>query len=141
MSAGAAGGAAAAAAAAEQHRMQEEEEEMTSYGAADLSDNWEFKILRSNFRTFSKPERIAECLAEEGQAGWVLVEKFDDSRLRLKRPASARARDSTLGFDPYRTYVGMPPGKFAAIIIAGALGGAVLLIGIIATIAAIASKH
>jgi hypothetical protein len=31
-------------------------------------------------------------LAEEAQAGWTLVEKFDNSRIRLKRPAAAPAR-------------------------------------------------
>jgi len=114
---------------------------MTSYQPAELNENWEFKILRSNVRTFGKPERLAECLAEEAKAGWTLVEKFDDSRIRLKRPASARARDATLEFDAYRTYVGMPPGKFAAIIVVCVVGGAVLMIGIIAAIVAMAAKH
>jgi hypothetical protein len=135
MSAGASG-AAAAAAAAEQRRMQEEEEEMTPYQSADLNEDWEFKILRSNFRSFGKPERLAEYLAEEAKAGWVLVEKFDDTRLRLKRPTSARRGDAALGFDPYRTYVGMPPGKFAAAIIAAVLGGTLLVILAVAAIVA-----
>jgi hypothetical protein len=138
MSAGAAG--ASAAAAAVQRQQQQEEEEMTPYQAADLSENWEFKILRSNTATFRKPERLAEILAEEAKAGWMLVEKFDDSRIRLKRPAGNRKSDDTLGFDPYRTYVGMSPGKFAALLVAGILGGVVLVIVCVAAVAAALQK-
>src|SRR5436309_2455427 len=85
-------GGAAAAAAAEARRRQEEEE-MTSYSENDLSEGWEFKILRSNMNAFRKPENLKMYLEEEGRAGWILVEKFDDKRLRLKRPASARRGD------------------------------------------------
>ncbi len=92
MSAGAAGGAAAAAAAAKRRREQEEEEELTSYQESDLNDDWEFKIVRSMTSAFKNPDKLRQALAEEAQAGWVLVEKFDNGRLRLKRPASARAR-------------------------------------------------
>ena len=37
-----------------------------------------------------------------------MLEKFDDSRVRFKRPRSARARDAFLseGVDPYRTRYG-----------------------------------
>jgi hypothetical protein len=83
------GGAAAAAAAAAAARRRQEEEEMTRYSENDLSEGWEFKILRSNMNAFRKPENLKKYLEEEGRAGWVLVEKFDDNRLRLKRPASA----------------------------------------------------
>jgi hypothetical protein len=134
MSAGAAGASAAAAAAIHRQREQEEEE-MTPYQPADLSENWEFKILRSNMAAFRKPERLAAVLEEEAKAGWVLVEKFDDSRIRLKRPASARASDDVIGFDPYRTYVGMSPGKFAAVLVVSILGGVLVVILIAAAIA------
>jgi hypothetical protein len=138
MSAGAAGASAAAAAA--QRQQQEEEEEMTPYEAADLSEDWEFTILRSTTSVFRKPDRLAEILAEEGKAGWVLVEKFDDSRVRLKRLASARKSDNSLGFDPYRTYIGMSPVKFAGLIVAGVIGGAVLFILAAAAIAGALNK-
>jgi hypothetical protein len=101
------GGAAAAAAAAAEARRRQEEEEMTKYSENDLSEGWEFKILRSNMNAFRKPENLKTYLEEEGRAGWVLVEKFDDNRLRLKRPASARQGDAALEFDPYRTQVGL----------------------------------
>jgi len=119
MSAGA--GGAAAAAAAEQRRMREEEEEMTSYTAGDLSQDWEFKILRSATGGFRNPEFLRRALEEEGRAGWVLVEKFDNSRVRLKRPAKARELDGKLNTDPYRTNVGMSDVSIALTVVGIAL--------------------
>jgi hypothetical protein len=121
MGAGASAGAAAAAERARQLRM-EEEEEMTPYRADELSQDWEFKIVRSATAAFRKPQRLQQCLEEEARAGWVLVEKFDDSRLRLKRPATARERDGKLGIDPYRTHFGLSPSAVALAIIAVTLG-------------------
>src|SRR5262245_15477427 len=77
----AAGGAAAAAAAA--LAAQQEEEEMTPYGAKDLAEDWEFKILRSATNRFRDPIWLNAILQEEARAGWKLVEKFDDGRVRL----------------------------------------------------------
>ena len=107
MSAGAAAGAAAAAAAAELQR--QEEEEMTPYTEKDLADGWEFKILRSNFAAFRKPEKLQAILEEEKRGGWTLVEKFDDTRIRLKRPAGSKVSQGDFedAYDPYRTTVGM----------------------------------
>src|SRR5580658_1785176 len=100
MSSGAA--AAAAAAAAEAERRQEEEE-MTKYTDADLQGDWEFKIVRSNLASFRNPVVLQQVCAEEARAGWTLVEKFDNQRLRFKRPIAARAGDAGLGIDPYRS--------------------------------------
>jgi hypothetical protein len=123
-----AGGAAAAAAEAE---MRREEEEMTKYTDADLQGEWEFKIVRSNTAVFRKPEVFQRLCAEEAAAGWTLVEKFDNQRLRFKRPASARAHDSALGFDPYRTEYGISGGKLVTIILLCTLLGTALLIAIV----------
>ena len=129
------GGAAAAAAAAAEARRRQEEEEMTTYSENDLSEGWEFKILRSNMNAFRKPENLKMYLEEEGRAGWILVEKFDDNRLRLKRPASARRGDAALNFDPYRTQVGLSDTRMILLIlgivfgiIVGAIGLVVLLV-------------
>jgi hypothetical protein len=111
MAAGAASGAAAAAAAAAEAARQEEEE-MTPYSSKDLAENWEFKILRSVTNKFRDPVSLHAVLQEEVRAGWSLVEKFDDTRVRLKRPAGARAKDAGVGFDPYRTWVGMSQTRF-----------------------------
>jgi hypothetical protein len=91
---------AAAAAAAEARRRQEEEEEMTRYTDADLQGEWEFKLVRSNTGAFRSPEVLRQVCVEEARAGWTLLEKFDNQRLRFKRPVSARAGDAGLGFDP-----------------------------------------
>jgi hypothetical protein len=129
MSNGAAGASAAAAAAARE-RMRQEEEEMTGYSLEDLSAGWEFKILRSNTNTFKNPEKLKAVLSEEAKAGWVLLEKFDNSRIRLKRPVSARAGDHALGLDPYRTRVGMSD-LALGLIIAGSIFAGIAVISLI----------
>ena len=120
MSAGASAGAAGAAAAA--RRRMQEEEEMTTYSSQELSDNWEFKILRSVRSAFRDTEKLKQVLAEESRAGWILVEKFDNGRIRLKRPAIAREMDGKLDFDPYRTSLGPSETQFALVIVAALLG-------------------
>jgi len=123
-------GAAAAAAAAAARRAAErrkEEEEMTPYSEAELAGGWEFKIIRSSTPRFRKPEQLERLLAEEALAGWTLVEKFDDRRVRLKRPAVAREKDSTLRFDPYRTVVGMSEGIMTVLIVSLVLGACSVL--------------
>ena len=130
-----AGAGAAAAAAAEQRRMREEEEEMTSYTAGDLSQDWEFKILRSATGSFRKPEFLRRALEQEAQAGWMLVEKFDNSRVRLKRPAKAREFDGKLNTDPYRTYVGVSDVQIALLVVGIVLGALAAFILVVTTIA------
>jgi hypothetical protein len=131
---------AAAAAAAEAEKRRREEEEMTPYTADELSEGWEFKILRSNTKAFRKPENLKRYLEEEGQAGWVLVEKFDDNRIRLKRPASARQGDAILNFDPYRTQVGLSDTKMVLVILGIVFGAIVGGVGLLVVVA-LALKH
>jgi len=131
---GAAGAGAAAAAAAEARRKRQEEEEMSPYSKQDLAENWEFKIIRSATSMFKDPEKMRAVLDEEARAGWVLVEKFDNQRIRLKRPHSARAADATLGFDPYRIQVGMSEGAMVGVVMAVVLGGIAIVIAIILTL-------
>jgi hypothetical protein len=107
---------------------------MTNYTRQDLNENWEFKILRSASKSFRNPATLRRVLEEEGRAGWILVEKFDNERIRLKRPMTARDADSALDFDPYRSYVGLSEGGMAAVVVAvifgviGAFIGLVLLL-------------
>jgi hypothetical protein len=126
-----AGAAAAAAAVAEMQR--QEDEEMTRYTAQDLAEGWEFKIVRSNSGVFRKPEKLQALLDEEKRGGWMLVEKFDDCRVRLKRPAGTKVTqgDFADGYDPYRTTVGLSQGAIVmmALGIVAAVGfGSLLLI-------------
>jgi len=104
---------------------------MAQYTPADLSGEWEFKFLRSASNEFKHSDRLRAYLDEEAQAGWVLLEKFDNARLRLKRPVAARANDSGLSFDPYRTSVGMSEGARLAMVL-GIIFGVLALVGVIA---------
>jgi hypothetical protein len=110
--------------------MRQEEAEMTPYSKADLAEDWEFKIIRSTVGTFKNPAKMRAILEQEARAGWVLVEKFDYSRIRLKRPASARANDANLDFDPYRTSVGLSELGLVFIIL-GSIFGVLALIFLI----------
>jgi hypothetical protein len=99
-----------AAIAARQRRLRQkqdmiEEVEMTNYSPDDLENDWEFKIVRSERGAFRKPENFQRLLQEEAAAGWELIEKLDDRRVRFKRRKDARHRDEILpqGIDPYRT--------------------------------------
>lgn len=99
-------------------RDEEEEEEMTRYTTEDLESNWEFKIVRSETGAFRKPEVFQALLQEESVAGWELVEKLDNRRVRFKRSRERRRRDATLppGYDPYRTNYGSSTARSALII-------------------------
>jgi hypothetical protein len=103
---------------------------MTPYSTHDLAEGWEFKILRANFATFRDPRRLKAVLDEEKQGGWVLVEKFDDYRIRLKRAAGTKSVQGDFAdhYDPYRTTIGASQGKWMAIVLgAGFLFVAVFL--------------
>ena len=110
-------GAAAAAAAARRRALQEEEERLTDYSPQDLAQGWEFKIVRANTPAFRNSDVMQQVCAEEARSGWELVEKFDDSRLRFKRPAAARNIPAPAGIDAYRTTYGMSQGTMVAMIL------------------------
>ena len=124
-------GVAAAAAAA--RRMRQEEEDMTGYSKDDL-DGWEFKIVRANTRKFKDYQAVQQLCDEEAKAGWEMVEKFDDTRIRFKRSVDRRSGDRHLEVDPYRTRIGMTEASIAWIVggvLALTLGIAVLAIFIV----------
>ena len=126
-------GATAAVHAAQQKKKRErEEEEMTRYTDKELTEDFEFKIVRSATGAFKKRETVEQIIAEESMAGWKMVEKFDDNRLRFKRMASAKRNDYNLppGFDPYRTTYGMTEFGLAMTILGvmGGVGGLIALL-------------
>jgi hypothetical protein len=91
-------------------REEVEEENLTRYESNTSSDQpkgWEFKILRTGSGGFRGRKVLNKVCAEESQAGWILLEKLDDHRLRFRRPISARDRDSHCKIDPYRTRYGI----------------------------------
>ena len=123
--------AASSAAAAAAARMREEEEELTVYNKDDM-DGWEFKIIRSYQTYFKKPENLKKVCQEEAKAGWEMVEKFDDYRVRFKRPQSARVKDGMLpgNYDPYRTQFDAF-GRRGALIVGVLIGFLLLLLGFV----------
>lgn len=113
--------------AQQQRKIQEEEEEVTTPTATE----YEYKFLRSQFGIFKKPEKFRAALAEEARCGWELVEKFDDSRVRLRRPVSCRAQDADSGQDPYRTRVGAGEGAMVAWIVLAVVLGIAAVFGVL----------
>ena len=110
---------AAAAANQARRRLWQEEEELTPYSERDLSEDWEFKIVRSGSAAFRKPEEFAKLLEQEARFGWVLLEKLDDGRVRFKRRTGSRPR-LPLGEhegDPYRSIYGTSQSRQTAIIV------------------------
>jgi hypothetical protein len=91
----------AAAAAA---RRRKEEEQMAQYRGDDLN-GWEFKIVRSAMGRFSNRAFMEKVCREEAQAGWEMLEKFDDHRVRFKRRIEKRSADPHAAIDPYRSAV------------------------------------
>ena len=109
--------------AAAKKRRLEEEEEMVTYIKDDLA-NWEFKIIRTNSGKFKNPDNLRMICEEEAKAGWELLEKFDDKRIRFKRHIKNRSNDQFLDIDPYRTQYGL---KEESIVIIVALVSALIL--------------
>lgn len=119
---------AATAAAQRRRRLEEKEEEnMTQYNADNL-EKWEFKIVRSDAGAFRSPNVLADLLEEESLAGWEMIEKFDNRRIRFRRPIEARKHDAMLpsGYDPYRTQYGTMVTRMAVL-----MGVVLLLIGLV----------
>ncbi|OUC16599.1 MAG: hypothetical protein B0A82_00510 [Alkalinema sp. CACIAM 70d] len=71
---------------------------------------WEFKIVRAYQDVFRDPKVLQKLCEEEGYAGWILLEKLDDRRVRFKRPIAMRevVKSESLPIDPYRSIYGKP---------------------------------
>jgi len=117
---------AGAAAAAKRRQNYEEEEEVTPMNT-DTSGAFEYKIIRSVTKAFRNPAFFQQTLQEEAQAGWQLVEKLDDDRVRLRRSVECRSNDAHLTQDPYRTRIGMGEVKLVFVVL-GSVFGTLLLI-------------
>ena len=99
-------------------KKKQEEEEKMGYNLEELENDWEFKILRSATSQFKNYEVVEKVKAEESVSGWVMVEKFDNNRIRFKRPRKAMENDIHLppGVDPYRIDYGMSEGMLGVTI-------------------------
>lgn len=127
MSSAGAAAAIAVAAAKRKARHRKEEEIMTKYSSEDL-DGWEFKIVRASTRRFKNREQVKQLCDEEAKAGWEMVEKFDDYRIRFKRRVEHRSRDQYLDIDPYRSEIGTTQ---AGIVVAVLIAIAILTAGVV----------
>jgi hypothetical protein len=69
---------------------------------------WEFKIVRSHRDIFRDSAVLQRLCEEESHAGWILLEKLDDRRIRFKRPIALREiiKSDMMAIDPYRSYYG-----------------------------------
>lgn len=125
---------------------QEEEEILTSFESKDLTEakppqrngkvhlssrpqetstdphlvGWEFKIVRASRDVFRDPAILQKLCQEEAAAGWILLEKLDDRRVRFKRLIAVRNMldPKQLTFDPYRCHYGS---SFTPLTLVGAI--------------------
>jgi hypothetical protein len=109
-----------------ERRCEQEEEQLTPYDSEEDTTSkktpdgyalaskdtgitdWEFKIVRASRDLFREPQVLKQLCDEEAQAGWMLLEKLDDRRIRFKRPTALRhiIKPEHLPYDPYRTHYG-----------------------------------
>ena len=82
-------------------------------------------------------KRLNKLIEEEAHAGWVMLEKLDDSRIRFKRPRRARAQDAYPpdGVDPYRTHYGSPA-RYTMMVLLMVGATLLLVLGILAFVVA-----
>jgi 23S rRNA maturation mini-RNase III len=67
----------------------------------------EYKTLQSQTPLFASAAKMHETLEQESKAGWTLLEKEDNYRVKLQRNTSNRDNDKNLDFDAYRSTVGV----------------------------------
>lgn len=110
----------------QQRQSEEEEETLTPYESREAVKTsapsvegvpapkdprlvgWEFKILRASRDLFKDAKVLQKACDEESLAGWILLEKLDDRRLRFKRPIALREviKPENMPVDPYRSHYG-----------------------------------
>ena len=95
-----AAGAQQQAAERERARRREEEEVMTGYTPEDLTEHWQFKIVKGTYKTLRQIEAVQQ---EQAEFGWLLVEIFDQNRIRFKRSAGEAAKDAYREGNPFLT--------------------------------------
>ena len=67
----------------------------------------EYKVIQAQTPLFSDSKKMHEVLDQEAKAGWRLLEKEDNYKIRLQRDVSNRENDENLDFDAYRSTVGV----------------------------------
>ena len=67
----------------------------------------EFKTKQAQTPLFADNKKMQGFLAGEAKAGWDLLKKEDNYRIKLQRDISNRENDKNLDSDPYATTVGV----------------------------------
>lgn len=67
----------------------------------------EYKVIQAQTPLFADTAKMQEVLDQESRAGWRLLEKQDNYRIKVQRDISHRDNDADLDFDAYRTTVGV----------------------------------
>ncbi len=67
----------------------------------------EYKTLHAQTPLFADSNKMHEVLEQEAKAGWQLLSKDDNYKIKLQRDISNRDNDKNLGFDAYRSSVGV----------------------------------
>ena len=67
----------------------------------------EYKVIQAQTPLFSDTQKMHEVLDQEAKAGWRLLEKEDNYKIRLQRDVSNRENDKNLDIDAYRSTVGV----------------------------------
>lgn len=67
----------------------------------------EYKVMQAQTPLFADTKKMHEILDQEAKAGWRLLEKEDNYRIKLQRDISNRDNDKNLDFDAYGTSVGV----------------------------------
>ncbi|NKB33376.1 MAG: hypothetical protein GKR91_09785 [Pseudomonadales bacterium] len=67
----------------------------------------EYKVIQSQTPLFAETAKMHEVLQQESKAGWRLLEKEDNYRIKLQRDISHRENDKNLDVDAYRSTVGI----------------------------------
>lgn len=88
---------------------------------------WEFKIVRAKRDLFRNSVVFQQLCEEEAKAGWILLEKLDDRRVRFKRLIALRNILDTnrLPHDPYRCHYGS---SFTLLSVLGAIAALAALL-------------
>ncbi|MGK7905394.1 MAG: hypothetical protein AB4352_29110 [Hormoscilla sp.] len=108
-------------------------------GSVPQTGDWEYKIVRASSDLFRDPKVFRKLCLEEKQAGWILLEKLDNQRVRFKRHLMGRQATEPGPIDPYRCHYGptmklpswVGPIAIAACIIIPAYVGYSIMLGII----------
>jgi len=99
-------------------QLEEEEQMDAPYGSDDLSRDWEFKIVRAKHGRSSETQSTSTGCSKREAAGAglvLLLEKFDNSRIRFKAAARGPTSMTHTAAGPGSTRTG-----FSTVFVAGA---------------------